>query len=700
MSGPSTVCVCDYCGLPFTGNGYSPDGERRYCCYGCHLVCQIVQARQEEGIATWLLLRLGIGAFLAMNVMMLSLVLYTTSEAELGAVTVRAMHWAMLVLSTPVLLILGTPFVVGGAKELTRGRIGMDILVATGSISAYCVSALHTVRGAGHVYFDTATMLLLIVTLGRLLEAAAKSRASGAIRDVLALLPDTARVLRNSEETQIPTSEVRENDLMVVKPGERIPADGRIESGSCLVMESAFSGESRPRACRAGDMVYGGSVDCDGLIYVVATAVGEDSLLEQIQRMVRRAQQDRVPIERVAERIAGGFVPAVWLAAIGAGLYWGALHGDAERASLSALAVLVVACPCALGLATPIATSLAIGRAARSGVLIRSGEALERLPAVETILFDKTGTLTTNALSVDSITTASDDVAPEEALAWAAAVESGSEHVIARAIVEEARTRGAAAGTLLEFKAIPGLGAEGTVRLGDQTRRVTVGSRALVRPDLPRTSRVPSLSKDAPDSLTTAYVGWDGAVQARIALADTARPEAAEAVAALKSAGIKTGILSGDRRGPTERVAAELGLDEVIAECSPAEKLEALRRKREGSRGAVAVVGDGINDAPALAEADVGIAIGGGTDLARLSSDVTLMGDDLSRIPDLLALSRFAYRVIKQNLWWAFGYNSVAITLAFLGWVHPLIAATAMLASSATVIANSMRILRTPEPLR
>lgn len=683
--------TCDYCGLPFTGSGYSPDDKRHYCCYGCHLVHQIVHAKAEEGIATWLLLRLGIGAFLAMNVMMLSLVLYTTSEADLGASEVHGIRWAMLILSTPVLIILGSPFVLGGLRDLRRGRIGMDILIATGALSAFAASAYHTIRNGGHVYFDTATMLLLIVTLGKLLEASAKSKASSAIRDVMALIPNTARVLRDEEEAEIPTDEVREGDLIVVKPGEHIPVDGQILSGDCMVTESAFTGESRPRSCSAGDNVFGGSVNCDGLIIVRATAVGFNSILQQVQQMVERAQQERAPIERMAERIAAVFVPAVWLAAIGAAIYWGVFHSDVESASLSALAVLVVACPCALGLATPIATSLAIGKAARLGVLIRSGEVLERLPAIRTVLFDKTGTLTSNLLSIGKITTVSKEVTADETLALGAAVEIGSEHIIASTIVAEARFRGIATGQLLEFKAIPGRGAEGTVQLNGIKRQVVVGSLGL----LSESYSVPtSLGlRDAPDSMAV-YIGWDSAIQARFVLRDTVRPEAAHAISALRSKDIRTVVISGDQRGPTERVARELNIDAVIAECSPIGKVEALHMEKKRSRGGIAMVGDGINDAPALAEADVGIAIGGGTDLARQSSDVTLMGDDISRIPEMLALSGFTYRVIRQNLWWAFGYNSVAITAAFFGYLHPLIAATAMFASSVTVITNSMRILR------
>jgi heavy metal translocating P-type ATPase len=407
---------------------------------------------------------------------------------------------------------------------------------------------------------------------------------------------------------------------------------------------------------------------------------------------VERAQQEQAPIERIAEHIATAFIPVVWLAAIGSAVYWWGGNGNAERAGLSALAVLVVACPCALGLATPIATSLAIGRSARNGVLIRSGDVLERLSAIRTIFFDKTGTLTNNLLSVDRIITASDDINTDEVLAWAATVEIGSEHIIADAITAEAKGRGISTGQLLDFKAIPGHGTEGNVLLNGNIRRIIVGSLRL----LSGSCVLPESLNAAMDSnsMTTVYVGWDGGVQACIVLRDAIRPESVNAMSELRSKGIKTVVISGDQYGPTKRIAHELRMDKVIAECNPVDKAEVIQKEQKRSPGAVAMVGDGINDAPALAEADVGIAVGGGTDLARQSSEITLMGDDISRIPEMLTLADFTYRVIKQNLWWAFGYNSLAITAAFFGYVHPLIAATAMLVSSVTIIANSTRILR------
>ncbi|MDO8683392.1 MAG: cation-translocating P-type ATPase [Armatimonadota bacterium] len=692
LSALSTHHSCDYCGLIFTGKGYSPDDERRFCCYGCYLVQQIIGSQGGDGVAAWITLRLGVGAFLSMNVMMISIILYTQSPGALGASAIHAMRWAMLALSTPAMIILGFSFLVAAARELRYGRISTDALIVTGSFAAFFVSAANVLYGSGHVYFDTATMLLFIVTLGRLLEAISKNRTSKAIREMIELTPDMARVLRDGREEDISSQDVRIGDLLIVKPGERIPADGLIISGSCLVEESSFTGESRPRSCSPGDRVYGSSVNCDGYITVEAAAVGADSMVEQIRKMVLQAQENYAPIERLAGRVASVFVPLVWLLSAGAAVYWGGIIGNWERAGLCALAVLVVSCPCALGLATPMATCLAIGKAAHSGVLIRSGEILERLPAIKRIFFDKTGSLTDNRLTIAKVMLASDDITADEAIAWAAAVEAGSEHAIANAIVAEARALGLPIGNVTGFRAIPGQGVIGTVAINGETKQVAVGSLKLL-----------SEGHSAPESFTVAeesdplsviYIGWDGAVKAAISLQDSIRPEAIAAIELLTAAGVKPAVLSGDLKGPTYRLARELNIDDVFAECAPDEKAAVVKKARESNGTAVAMVGDGINDAAALAEASVGIAIGGGSDLARESSDVILLGDDLSRIPWVLDLSKLTYRIIKQNLWWAFGYNSIAVALAFFGFVHPLIAATAMFISSLCVIANSTRLLR------
>lgn len=678
---------CDYCGLPFGGPG-SPDNKQHFCCYGCSLVQRITGNRGEGGIASWILIRLGIGAFLAMNVMMISLVLYTNSPSDLGPSAIRGLHLALIILSTPAIVILGGTFVLGSAKGIQRGRITMDTLIITGSIAAYGVSTFHVIRNNGPIYFDTATMLLLIVTVGRLLEASAKNRTSNAIKDLMGMAPATAMVVRDGVEVEIPSADVLVGDLVAVRPGERIATDGKITSGECTVEESAFTGESQPRLCALGDRVYGGSINLDGFLNIEATAVGEDALLGQIQSIVEQAQMEQAPVERLAERISVAFLPVVWIVAALAVIYWGVARNNPVQAGLSGLAVLVVACPCALGIATPMATCLAIGKAARSGVLIRSTDMLEQLPKIHKVFFDKTGTLTTRELAVVEVWTAG-DLSWEEAIAWTATLESASEHLSARAIVDYAEDKDIPLGIICDFHAIPGKGASGVVSINHQEKSVTVGSLAL----LSVTHRIPESFREIDATLSTVFVGLDGEVAAVIALKDCIAKNAQEVIKILKSDGIITAIMSGDREGPTRRVGNDLQFDEMLFECSPTDKVGAIRSALKAQPG-IAMVGDGINDAPALAEADVGISMAGGTDLAREASDVTILGDDLMRIPWVIELSKLTYKIIRQNLWWAFSYNSVAMVLAFLGYVHPLIAAGAMVGSSLAVIANSMRLLK------
>lgn len=690
FSTPMNTLTCDYCGLDFAGSGYSPDGRSHYCCYGCYLVRKIVRAKGESAVASWTLIRFGIGAFLAMNVMMVSLIFYATPEAQMERYVITALRWALLIFSTPAITILGYPFVQGSLGEIRRGRAGTDLLAASGSAAAYGVSAAHVIMGHGSVYFDTATMLLLIMTLGRLLESIAKCRTSEAIRGAIDLLPDTASVIRDGVETSVATSDVLAGDTAIVRPGERIPTDGLIASGCCTIEESAFTGESRPRRCEPGEEVFGGSINCDGVITVTSTAAMEDSLATKIRAIVRESRRSSAPVERIAGRIASVFTPAVWAVSLAALLYWGGVRHDVEKAAMSSLAVLVVACPCALGLATPMAVSLAVGRAARHGVLIRSGEALERLWRLRSVVFDKTGTLTDNRLTVSGVRIADGLLTEDEIIARAASLESGSEHSIGRAIVREAVSRGLSVPPADDFEVVPGRGLRGSIIVDGEPSRTTIGSLKLLATD----HAVPPslLDADEYDLGTMAYIGWDGEVRASISFAETIRPESAKVVEDLRRMGLHTAIVSGDLETPVRRLAKQLGIDTALAGCTPTSKVDALRGIRAKHGDPVAFVGDGINDAPAIAEADLGFAIGSGTDLARHSSDITLMGDDLARIPWTIDLSKQTYRAIKRNLLFAFGYNTITLILASLGYVHPLIAAIAMFASSMSVVGSSMRL--------
>jgi heavy metal translocating P-type ATPase len=700
---PPTRRLCDHCGLPVGSFGYRPADDRVFCCYGCHLASRLVGRQEEGGAPAWILLRLGLGAFLAMNVMMISLLLYSGEIQDLGAGVEPTLRWALLALATPALLILGHPFAVGMARELRRARPSIDSLIALGSLSAYGVSAVHVVQGSGLIYFDTATMLLLLVTVGKLLEASSKSKTAGLVRGLLERRPAKARV-RRGEELLIDPEEVRLGEWVRVRPGERIPVDGEIVSGRTTVHEAEFTGESQPRPAAPGTSVIGGSLNGEGEIVVAARAVGEGSLLAQIVRLVEQSAASRAPVERLAERVAAVFVPIVVLGAAGALIFWSA-RGDLARGGMAALAILVVACPCALGIATPLVTSLAIGRAAHEGVLIRSGEALELLPKIGRMFFDKTGTLTRGRMSVAEVA-ATGGVADDEALAWLATLESAAEHPVGRAIVAESQRRGLALGSVEDYRAYPGQGATGVVTLRDARRELTAGTRDFL---VERGFTPGGIEEAEAPGRSHVYGAWREAepsgapVLLRVALTDSLRPEAPAVMRALGEQGVAVTMLSGDRREVAEAVAQQAGIAEVLAPCLPDRKLEALRAAQADGQ-TVAMVGDGLNDAPALAAADVGIALAGGTDLARESGDLTLLGDDLARVPWVIGLARHAYRIVSGNLAWAFGYNALALVLAFFGYLHPLFAVLVMLGSSAFVLANSLRVARygvrptTPSP--
>jgi heavy metal translocating P-type ATPase len=649
-------------------------------------VSRIVGDQGREGERAWNILRLGLGALLAMNVMMISLLLYTGS-VEPQAVPV--FRWVMLALAAPAMAILVYPFAVGAAGEIRRGRLSLDTLIAVGSLAAFAASAGATIHGTGHVYFDTATMLPVLVTFGKLIEATAKTRVGRLVRGLETLLPATA--LRDGPDgpREAPVSELRVGDRIRVRPGERVAVDGRIIEGATTIEEAAFTGESRPRLCGPGDQVIAGTVNGQGAVLVEAGRIGEDLLAARMIEMVEQARRQASPSQRMAERLAAVFTPLVLALAAVAGLYWFWTEGP-PQAGFAALSVLVVACPCAMGIAASLATALAVGRAARAGVLVRGGDVLERAGRIRTVFFDKTGTVTAGRPVVAAVESQDPDLPPEEILGWLAGLESASEHALARAVADEAAKRSIFVGAVRGLAVVPGMGIRGSVTRGGATREIVAGTEALVG------SAGPPDPAAADGAATVVAVGWGGRLRGRVLFRDSVRPDAAAAVRALRDAGITPVLLSGDSAGAAQAVAAEVGIDRVEAPRRPDEKIEVLRAAGRAG-GAVAMVGDGINDAPALASADVGIAMGAGTDLARQAGHVVLLADRLTRIPWLVALSRQTRRVTRQNLLWAFGYNAAALAAAATGHLHPLLAAVAMVVSSLTVLANSLRLQRFPE---
>ncbi|WP_322798158.1 copper-translocating P-type ATPase [Thermoflexus sp.] len=612
-----------------------------------------------------------------------------------GMIRPLLLDWMLLLLSTPVQFGVGWDFYRGAYRALRLGTANMDVLVALGTSAAYFYSlavtlalTLGSTALGRHTYFETAAVIITLIVLGKYLEARAKGRASEAIRALIALQPERARVLRDGQEIEIPAGEVRVGDLLIVRPGERIPADGVVLEGRSAVDESMMTGESLPVEKGPGDRVLGGTINQHGLLKVEATHVGRDTVLAGMIRMVREAQGSRAPIQRLADQVSAVFVPIVMAVAALTFLGWLTIGGAGfTRAMVNAIAVLVVACPCAMGLATPTAIMVGTGRGATMGILFRSAQALEQLGRATVIALDKTGTLTQGRPVVTEVIPRADRT-PEEVLALAASVEQGSEHPLAQAVVEAARTQGLPLEKPLGFSAWPGRGVAAqlngsVVRVGKiswlQAEGVALEEWGEATRALQEKGR------------TTMLVARDGEVIGLIALADALKPEAAEAIAALHRLGVQTVMITGDNRRTAEAIAHQAGIDRVFAEVLPAGKAEIVRRLQgEGHR--VAMVGDGVNDAPALAQADVGIAMGTGTAVAMETADVTLMRGDLRLLPQAIRLSRGTMRTIRQNLFWAFFYNVILIPVAAMGLLHPMMAAGAMAFSSIFVVTNSLRL--------
>ncbi|MCA1677448.1 MAG: cadmium-translocating P-type ATPase [Actinobacteria bacterium] len=598
-------------------------------------------------------------------------------------------RWLMFALTVPVQFVAGWPFLHAAALRARSRGASMDTLIAIGTLAAFAYSTVALVSG-GDLYYDTAALIIAFLCLGRYFEARAKGRASSAIRKLLELGAREARLLVDGEERMVAVAEVRVGDLVRVRPGEKVPVDGDVLEGSAAVDESVLTGESVPVDKRPGDRVAGATINTNGSLTLRATAVGADTALAQIVRLVQQAQGAKAPVARLADRVSAVFVPIVLAIAALTFAAWALLASDPLAGLVAAVAVLIIACPCALGLATPTAILVGTGRGAQRGVLIKGGEVLENAKRIDTILFDKTGTLTHGQMTLTDIVPA-DGERDLDVLAVAGAVEALSEHPIASAIATTARDRGIELPDATDFRAIAGHGATATVN----GRHVAIGRRALMAEQhlMGCTDLDAAAAELEQQGRTAVLVGWGGRVRGVLAVADTVKPEAAQTVAALKTRGIEVAMITGDNVRTAHAIAAELGIDRVLAEVLPADKIEEVRRlQSEGRR--VAMVGDGINDAPALVQADLGIAIGTGTDVAIESSDITLISGRLGGVVDAIDLARRTLRVIYQNLGWAFGYNVAAIPLAAAGVLSPIIASAAMAFSSVSVVSNSLRLRR------
>jgi cation-transporting ATPase V/Cu+-exporting ATPase len=598
-------------------------------------------------------------------------------------------QWATAVvwgLITPVEFIFGWQFHRNAGIRLRSFGANMDTLVSMGTLAAYGYS-VWAFFADQPVFFETAGWIITFILLGRYFEARSKGRASQAIARLLELGAKEASVLRDGVEATVPITDVRPGDLMVVRPGEKIPTDGTITEGGSSVDESMLTGESVPIDKGPGDEVFGATLNQQGRVVVEATRVGADTALAQIVRLVEEAQATKAPIQKLADQISGIFVPAVLLIAAGTLAVWLATSGNVADSMRAAVAVLIIACPCALGLATPTAIMVGGGRGAELGVLFKNADIFERTRTIDTIVFDKTGTLTRGAMTLTSIE------ADDESLALylAGSLEAASEHPVGKAVALGAEEREIVLGPVTDFEALPGLGVRGIV---DNTV-VTVGrEKLLADTGLMVPDRYRHAAAAMEESGHTAFLaGWGGEARAALAVADTLRDSAAAAVTSLSERGANVVMITGDNLRTAETIAAQVGIDRVMAEVLPGDKAaEVARLQQQGA--VVAFVGDGVNDAPALTQADLGMAVGSGTDVAIEAGDIVLMSGDPGLADTALRLAAATFRTIRQNLFWAFAYNTAAIPLAAAGVLNPMIAAAAMALSSVSVVTNSLRLRR------
>ncbi len=591
------------------------------------------------------------------------------------------------VLTTIVVFWFGRQFHQATWKQIKSKSPAMDTLVTMGTVTAW-VYSMWAMFADAPVFFDTAAIITTLILLGRYFEAKAKGRASNAITKLLELGAKQARVVRDGTEVMVDPAEVAPGEVVVVFPGEKIPVDGVILAGSSAIDESMLTGESKPIDKGPGDEVFGATINQQGRLEVEVTKVGGNTALAQIVRLVEEAQASKAPVQRLADRVSAVFVPAVIAIAIVTFVVWLAISGDFPQSLRNAVAVMIIACPCAMGLATPTAIMVGSGRGAERGVLFKSAEVFERAKGVDVMVFDKTGTLTRGAMTLTDVVT---DEPAERFLYLVGSVEAASEHPIGKAVALGAEERDVVLGPVAGFTSLRGMGAVGEV----DGVEVTVGKpklmadRGLLVPD----RFLDEMERIEREGHTAFLAGWDGEVRGALGVADTVRETAAEAVARLHDLDVQVIMLTGDNRRTAETIAAQIGIDRVIAEVLPGDKADEIRRlQSEGL--SVGFVGDGINDAPALTQADLGMAVGSGTDVAIEAGDVVLMSGDPMLAVLSLRLARRTFATIKENLFWAFGYNTAAIPLAALGFLNPMIAAGAMAFSSVSVVSNSLRLRR------
>jgi len=728
----SHVPSCDYCGLPLGGSFIgrthseaeaSEKARPAYCCLGCRVAFSVTNSDGDLGQTRLTLTRLGVAIFFSMNVMVFTLALwsqdvYNVSSADAASVALFELYrYACLIFTLPVMFLLGGPLVTEAIAQARRGRPGTDLLLAVGVAAAFAYSMVSVLRGSGHTYFEVACMVLVAVTLGRWLEAVGRLKTTESLSTLQRLLPAEVRKLTGETIVDTPLSEITPGDKIQVLPGERIPTDGVIERGRASLDEQLVTGESVPRVRHTTDQVYGGTLNLDGELTIRVTAGSRDGTLGRLEQAVREAALSKDRYQRLADRLAGWFLPIVMLIAVTTFLVH-TYRGDWPGGMLAGLAVTLIACPCALALATPMAIFAALGRASQAGVLFHDGEAIRGLTRLRKVFFDKTGTLTTGIPQVVSLECSDPTIRPL-ALRYAKALSGRSIHSISKSIQAfasaETQSRSEVADLTSnpltaagELETVPGRGlvmnfgstdpAEGAIQrplseFHDGTT-VCLGNRRLMEerglhiPD----SLAATVNQAKQRHQPVTCIGWAGEVRAVFVLGEQVRDHVAAVTSRLRERGIEVAAITGDHVG----LPKALNID-TETELLPADKLARIQHAR--GEGGVAMVGDGVNDAPALAAADVGIAMGCGADVSREAADVCLLGDDLRRLPWSISLAERTVRTIRLNLVWAFSYNIIGIALAATGYLNPVLAAIAMVLSSFLVVSNSLRLIGWDEPL-
>lgn len=679
---------------------HSEFGGKKF--YFCSPVCQKTFTEPEKELSK-MKKRMYIAASGALALAIIRAAVYLGVAAGAIAVTwvpfpeIPFLSYGLLlfIIVTPVQFIGGWSFYVGGYHAIIRRTANMDLLISIGTLTAYIYSTVvlffpDVIPGEEKfVYFEVSAVIIAFVLLGKYMEEAIKKKSSAAVRKLLDLKPAMARVIRDDSEIEIPSNQVELGDIMVVKPGEKIPTDGIIIHGESSVDEKMITGESLPTGKKSGDQVIGATVNKQGLLQIKATKVGKETALSQIIHVVEQAQSSTAKVQRMADSVAAKFVPSVVSASIITFLVWYFVMGDFVTGLLAFVAVMIIACPCALGVATPAALMVGVGKGAESGILIRGAEYLELSQKITTIVFDKTGTLTKGEPEVTDVVPIS-NLIERQILEFGGTVESGSEHPIAQAIVKKAKQMKMSFANPEEFESLNGLG----VKAMANERIVYVGNRKIMRKFGISTEEIEEkMTELESEGKTVIIVAVDNKIQGIIAVADTLKESSPMAIAALKDLGIECIMITGDNEKTASAIAKIVGIDKVIANVLPSDKANEVKKLQSQGK-VVAMVGDGINDAPALAQADIGIAIGSGSDIAKETGGIILIKDDVMDVSRAIRLSRATMKKIKQNLFWAFAYNSGAIPIAAIGLLNPILAAAAMAMSSISVIVNSSLLRR------